>query len=119
MALKVNTLMKDGLPVLRLAGELDVSQANRLRSHAKELMAQGHKSIVLSMVHLDYLDSSGLGSLVALAKLFRETGGRMVLITNDFVDEILAITRLNDVFEHADSERSALESLGRTSQHTE
>lgn len=84
-----------------------------MRSHVTKLIATGHKQIVLSMTHLDYLDSSGLGSLVALAKLIRSKGGRMVLITNDFVDEILAITRLNDIFESASSEAQALELLAQ------
>lgn len=106
------------MPVIRLKGELDVSQGAKLRAHVNKLVASGDKQIVLSMSHLDYLDSSGLGSLVALAKLFRSKGGRMILITNDFVDEILAITRLSDIFESADSEKDALELLGQPSERS-
>jgi len=90
---------------------LDVSQAGKLQSRVTELVADGHKNVVLNMMQLDYLDSSGLGSLVALAKLFRAGSGRLVLITNDFVDEILAITRLSDLFQSTASEDDALDLL--------
>lgn len=111
MALKIATSTKDTKPIVRLRGELDVSQGGKLQAHVAELLAGDQKNVVLNMVHLDYLDSSGLGSLVAVAKLFRSSGGRVILITNDFVDEILTITRLGDVFESADDEASALRLL--------
>lgn len=111
MALKVTALTRSHIPVMRLKGELDVSQGGKLQSRVRHLVTEGHKGVVLNMVQLDYLDSSGLGSLVAIAKLFRSTGGHLVLITNEFVDEILAITRLNELFETAESEKAALELL--------
>lgn len=111
MALRISTVTKRDLPVVRLQGELDVSQAAKLQSRITELVAEGHTNVVLNMMQLDYLDSSGLGSLVALAKLFRAGSGQLVLITNDFVDEILAITRLNDLFQSTTSEEDALRLL--------
>lgn len=98
---------------MRLHGELDVSQGAKLRRHVGKLVASGHKHVVLSMTQLDYLDSSGLGSLLALARLLSRKGGRLILVTNDFVDEILAMTRLNDVFECAESETVALQLLAQ------
>ncbi len=111
MALRVTTVTKRRLPVVRLQGELDVSQAAKLQSRITELVAEGHTNVILNMMQLDYLDSSGLGSLVALAKVFRAGSGRLVLITNDFVDEILAITRLSDLFQSTSSEEDALRLL--------
>ncbi len=111
MTLTITTLVRRHLPVLRLKGELDVAQGAKLQSEVSRLLAEGSQNIVLSMVDLDYLDSSGLGSLVAVAKEVKAADGRLMLITNDFVDEILAITRLNEIFEQAKDEQEALERL--------
>jgi len=98
---------------VRLKGELDVAQGAKLQSEVQRLLAEGHNYFILSMADLDYLDSSGLGALIAVAKEIKARHGRLVLITNDFVDEILAITRLNEIFEHARDEQDALEQLSK------
>lgn len=111
MALKITTVTQDKLPVVRLKGELDMAQGGKLQGHVREMLASGRGKFVLSMVALDYLDSSGLGALVAIAKLLRTKNGRVVLVTNDFVDEILAITRLDDIFDTAETEQHAVDRL--------
>jgi hypothetical protein len=52
-------------------------------------------------VGLEYLDSSGLGLLLSLSKEYGAQGGKLVLVTNETVDNILSLTRLNGIFSTA------------------
>ena len=61
---------------------------------------------------LEYLDSSGLGLLLSLSKEYGAEGGKLVLVTNETVDNILSLTRLNGIFSTADSMQQARQILG-------
>jgi anti-sigma B factor antagonist len=58
---------------------------------------------VVDLSGLDYLDSSGLGLLLSLQKEYGAGGGRLILITNEAVNNILELTRLSAIFSRASS----------------
>ena len=62
---------------------------------------------VVNLSGLEYLDSSGLGLLLSLSKEYSAEGGKLVLVTNETVDNILSLTRLNGIFSTADSMQQA------------
>ena len=66
-------------------------------------------STVVDLSRLDYLDSSGLGLLLSLSKEYAATGGKLVLVTNETVDNILSLTRLNGIFATAPQMEQALQ----------
>ena len=61
---------------------------------------------------MEYLDSSGLGLLLSMSKEYAVVGGRLVLVTNETVDNILSLTRLNGIFATASTLDEALQVLG-------
>jgi anti-sigma B factor antagonist len=63
---------------------------------------------------LEYLDSSGLGLLLSLSKEYGSQGGKLVLITNETVDNILSLTRLNAIFSIAGDGEEARQMLADT-----
>ena len=69
-------------------------------------------STVVDLSDLEYLDSSGLGLLLSLSKEYGAQGGRLVLVTNETVDNILSLTRLNGIFSTATSVDEARAVLG-------
>ena len=67
--------------------------------------------VVLNMLDVRYIDSSGVASLVEGLKASRDVGSRMILVSlSPFVQEILRLTRLLQIFEIYDTEEKALES---------
>ncbi len=70
------------------------------------------RSAVVDLSGLEYLDSSGLGLLLSLSKEYALVGGRLVLVTNETVDNILSLTRLNGIFATASTLDEALQVLG-------
>jgi anti-anti-sigma factor len=51
---------EDGIPVLRLGGELDVSSLHHVRPTADELIAQHPEQVILDLTELTFMDSSGI-----------------------------------------------------------
>ena len=77
-------------------------EANSLRAHVKNLIAQAGSSpplIVLDLTNVQYIDSGGVGAMVGLLTSARSAGGDLKLVgLNDRVRQVLKITRLIDVF---------------------
>lgn len=103
----------DGVAVVDLIGRLTSSdEAGILSERVSRLMAEGHSRVVLNLAQLTYLDSSGLGEMVACYSRVRKAGGAIRLAqTTDRVQDLLTITRLVTVFESYETEALALASL--------
>jgi anti-anti-sigma factor len=79
-----------------LTGELDLSSAPALASSLIGLVAQGHTHLVLDVADLTFIDASGLGVLVRVAKAARAAGGRITLLSpQPQVRRLLSITGLS------------------------
>ena len=66
MALKITTREVDGVTVAALDGRIVLGEeSNALREKVKSLVAAGKKKIVLNMDNVTFIDSAGLGTLVA------------------------------------------------------
>ncbi len=88
-----------GVPVLAVAGEVDVSTAPRLRQELVELAAAGNERVVVDLGQVEFLDSTGLGILVSGLKRFRTLGGDLLLVcTQPRVLKVFEITGLTRVF---------------------
>lgn len=75
--LKVTVLEDEA--VISVVGELDFATAPRLREQILELLKGGTTSLVIDLSRLDFVDSSGLGVLVATLKRMRERDGRLMI----------------------------------------
>ncbi|MDR3565939.1 MAG: STAS domain-containing protein [Negativicutes bacterium] len=81
------------------SGEMHVEEAAKFREDMLELIKKGAKQFELDMSQLKYIDSSGLGVLVALHKRAREHGGQVTIKgVNGSVKQLFELTRLTKVF---------------------
>ncbi len=113
MALRMDAKESDGVTVLTLAGRVTLGdESNQLRSKIKELLAQGKKRLVLDLGDVSYIDSAGLGTLVAAYTSARNDGGeiRLANVTKKF-GELLNITKLVTIFGVYESVADALKSF--------
>ncbi len=95
------TITIDELPeawVLSVRGELDYSESAGFRLRIDRILRAMPAAVVVDFSQIDYLDSSGLGLLLRLAREYGTAGGRLLLVTNETVDAVLDMTRLAGVF---------------------
>jgi anti-sigma B factor antagonist len=102
--------------VMRVSGRIDLVTSNTLKDMIREHLHRERRHLVLNLERVDFINSSGLGSLVSILKDVRLAGGSLVLSNlAPYVQEIFEITQLSNVFEIFDAELAAVESLtGRT-----
>jgi len=103
MALTIDVHPGDQHWTVTLAGDFDFSECPTFRMTIDRILKHSPHSTILDLAKLDYLDSSGLGLLLSLAKEYGAIGGRLVLVTNDAVDSILDLTKLSTIFSTADT----------------
>jgi len=116
MALKMNALEVDGVAIVGLEGRIVLGEeSNALREQIKNMLAGGKKNIVLNMDRVTYIDSAGLGALVAAHHSARSQGASLKLSNlGTRFQEILQVTKLLTVFDVYDSEAAAVHSFGKS-----
>ncbi len=112
MALTIDLEQEKSHWLLTLTGDLDYGECASFRMNIDRILKSTPPATVVDLSRLEYLDSSGLGLLLSLSKEYGAQGGRLVLVTNETVDNILSLTRLNGVFSTASSVDEAFAVLG-------
>jgi len=100
------------LTVLDLSGRITLGEGDvLLKDKLYSLLNQGRKDVLLNLAKVQYVDSAGLGAIVAAYTTMTRDGGSLKLsnVTKKLQD-LLAITKLLTVFETFDSEDEALRS---------
>jgi anti-sigma B factor antagonist len=113
MALKMTYREVDGVAVVALDGRMVLGEeSNALREKVKSLIAEGKKKIVLNMDNITFVDSAGLGTLVAAHNSAKSQGAslRLCHLGSKF-QGVLQITRLLTVFDVYATEAAAVTSF--------
>lgn len=113
MALKMTERDVNGITVVTMDGRIVLGEeSNALRERVKSLLAGQKSKIVLDMGNVTYIDSAGLGTLVATYHSARQQGATMKLANlGQKFREVLQVTKLLTVFEVHDSEGAAVASF--------
>lgn len=98
-----------GVLVVRVEGQLVVSNRQELKDVVQRALAAGDRKLLLDFTGTGYIDSSGLGALVTIAKQVREQGGEMRLAgLNEDLRSLFELTKLDTLFSIADTPAQAL-----------
>lgn len=99
--------------VVDLSGKITIGDGDVvLRDKVLELLNGGQSKILLSLEKVSYMDSAGIGELVACFKKAREKGGTVKLLKpSGKVEDLLQLTKLWEVFEIFDEEQPAVASF--------
>lgn len=104
--------LEEGRAVLRAEGRLDLVSAAELRSAVAATVEGGRSSVVVDLAGVPFVDSSGLGALIAALKLARKAGGELrIAAANAAILEVLALMRLDRVLRPYETVDLALEGL--------
>lgn len=79
---------------------LDASQANAFRDYMLELIDTGEHNIILDLSHVNFMDSSGLGAVVAVRKQLMTEGDNCMHLAGPqaAVSDLLDLTCMDKVF---------------------
>jgi anti-sigma B factor antagonist len=108
--MKASVRQVEGVTVVDLSGRIKLGEGSSvLRDTVKDLLAKGHKNILLNLGDISYIDSSGIGELVGAFTSVRNQGGELKLLhLTKKVHDLLQITKLYTVFDVKDDEAAAI-----------
>jgi anti-sigma B factor antagonist len=95
--------------IFEVEGTLIVGNRQELKQKVLEEIESGARKVLVDFEKTTYIDSSGLGVLVSLAKKIRESGGDLRLANlNDDLQTLFELTKLDTLFAISDSPEEAL-----------
>jgi anti-sigma B factor antagonist len=96
MQLRTDVSEINGWTVVNLFGELDVATSPDLRELLIRLVGEGSTRLVLDLEGVDFLDSTGLGTIIGALKRTRTHGGDLRLVsTQTRIARLFEITGLD------------------------
>lgn len=88
----------DSIAVLTVAGEIDVDSAPALRTRAMELIRQGRPHLVLDLAPVEFCDSSGLNTMIAVLRYAKDRHGSLSLAAAPpHLTRLLDVTGVGDL----------------------
>lgn len=113
MSVKLGTRQTDDVTVIDVSGRITLGEGSSvLRDALRELVTAGHKKILLNLGDVTYIDSSGIGELVAGYTSVANAGGTLKLLSlTKRVKDLLQITKLYTVFDVHEDEAHAVRSF--------
>ena len=96
-----------------LSGRITLGEASvAVRDVINDLMGKGNKKILLNLVEVNYIDSSGIGVLVSSFSTVRSQGGQLKLVNlSKRIHDLLQITKVYSLFDVKDDEAAAVGSF--------
>jgi len=113
MNLTTSTRQVGAVIILDLRGHIVLGEESAaFRELVCNLLAEGHRKILLNLADVNYIDSTGLAHLVGAVVSVRKLNGEIKLLnlTKRFND-LLQITKLHTVLDSFDKEAPAVESF--------
>jgi len=111
--MKVNVRQIGNISVVDVSGKITIGEGDVvMRERVQELLDGGHQNILLNLEKVSYMDSAGIGELVACYKRAKEKEGVVKLLNpSGKVYDLLQLTKLEEVFETYRDEKEALVSF--------
>ncbi len=99
--------------VITLIGRITLGRGTEcLREALHDVLGRGRNQILLDFHEVFYIDSSGLGEMIACLKRVNGAGGALKLMRlRTIARDLIATTRLYTIFEVFDAEKPALASF--------
>jgi len=108
---QISVRRMDKTTILDISGDIDMAHSSEVRRIVLlEFRERRTPKVILNLLEVNYIDSSGVASLVEGLKASRDVGSRLVLFgLSPIAHEVLQLSRLLTIFEIYDTEEKALE----------
>ena len=102
---------KDGCLVFHFTGQLDAYSEKQFTEYVGDVLKANKLPSVLDLSKIDFLDSSGLGALVQLAKQCTDAKRSFLLVGNTRVTQTVKLVRLEEFLHLVEDLPTALNQL--------
>ena len=82
--------------MFHFTGQLDAYSEKQFKTYVEDVLNANRSSVVIELSNIDFLDSSGLGALVQIAKQCNESKRSFILVGNARVTQTIKLVRLED-----------------------
>jgi len=108
---KISTRRIETTAIVDISGDIDLAHSGEVRRAVLiEFRENRTPKVILNLQEVNYIDSSGVASLVEALKASRDVGARLILFgLSPIAYEVLQLSKLLKVFEIYDTEALALE----------
>jgi anti-sigma B factor antagonist len=108
---QISARRMDKTTILDISGDIDLAHSTEVRRVVLlEFRQNRTPRVILNLSAVNYIDSSGVASLVEGLKASRDVGSRLILFgLSPIAHEVLQLSRLLKIFEVYDTEDKALE----------
>jgi anti-sigma B factor antagonist len=107
--MKVSAETMAGAVIISPEGDVDLGRSPTLRASLRQAQSGKPSRLIVDLSQVDYMDSSGVATLVEALQNARKGGSKMVLCgMKDRVRSIFEIARLDTVFTIAESREAAM-----------
>ena len=103
--------VRDNYQIFRLTGLLDAFSEPTFRKVLTKCVEDGPKNVILDLSTIDFIDSSGLGALVQVAKKAQTASGTLQIVTNPRVTQTVKLVRLEKFLALQPSVEVAIENV--------
>jgi len=110
VSVKLTTRQVNEVTVIDVSGRITLGEGSSLlRDELRSLIGSNRRMILLNMADVSYVDSSGIGQLVAALTTVNSLGGQLKLLNlTKRLKELLQMTKVISIFEVFDDEKKAV-----------
>ena len=118
MNMTASTRQMGSVTIVDISGRIVLGEESAaLRELVCNLLDKGHRQILLNLGDVNYIDSSGLGSLVSAFTSVRKQNGELKLLNlTNKVHDVMQITKLYTVFDIMNNEAEGLKAFGQSTE---
>jgi anti-sigma B factor antagonist len=111
--MKFSDSLEGDIVLFKLSGRIISHDDSMTRFHGRvrEYVNLNKKSVIVDLTKIELMSSVGLGMLISALATVTNAGGRMVLANITRIQNLIAVTRLNTVFDSYDSVEQAIKSF--------
>ena len=100
MSLKIDIQTVENNAALEVNGDVTIQTSNQLRTDLKPLFESKLESIHVKLSGVEFMDSSGIATLVEGLQWSKRTGGRFILSgLTETVRDVFELAKLDTIFE--------------------
>ena len=86
---------KNNIPIIHVKGEIDVYTCPQLRTLLTDLVQKGQVLLILNLENIQYIDSTGLGTIAHTARTIENSNGKVcVVCTKNQIKKIFEVSGL-------------------------
>jgi anti-sigma B factor antagonist len=107
--MQISKVKQQDMIIFNVKGDIDINSSPEVRKVFEELTNAKEKKLLLNLKDVEYVDSSGLATLVEVLKRSKVYGGKLKICNlSGKVRGLFEITKLDKLFDIYDTEEKAV-----------